>query len=137
MLLPAFPADATTMIPAFAALVDDSALDENSAPQLDPRDMFTTSMWLATAQSSASVTTSVLPSHPKTRTAYRSALGATPGAMRKLLLGVPALYGPAKVVPLLFSPNPAVVPPTWLPWPLQSSGFGSGCGVVFTGSGLP
>jgi hypothetical protein len=40
------------------------------------------------------------------------------------------------VLPSAFSPKPAVVPATCEPWPLQSSGFGSGFGVLIAGSVL-
>ena len=43
-----------------------------------------------------------------------------------------SLSGPVNVV----SPNPAVVPPTWLPCPLQSSGLGSGCGTGWNAGSL-
>ena len=39
-------------------------------------------------------------------------------------------YGPPNELPLARTPNPAAVPATCEPWPLQSSGFGSGCGMV-------
>ena len=35
-------------------------------------------------------------------------------------------YGPPNVLPLARTPNPVAVPDTCEPWPLQSSGFGSG-----------
>ena len=40
------------------------------------------------------------------------------------------LYGPTYVVPAPVTPKPAAVPATWLPWPLQSSGLGSGTGTL-------
>ena len=43
---------------------------------------------------------------------------------------VVALYGPVYVVPFESTPNPAIVPAVCVPWLLQSSGFGSGTGVV-------
>ena len=93
--LPELPADATTMIPAFSALVEARESADWSVPKLLPSDMLIT--WILTpgcpplrlssiTQLIASTTTSVLPSQPKTRTPKRSALGATPGPMRKLLL---------------------------------------------------
>src|SRR5438552_12389367 len=126
---PALPAAATTIRPASAAASDASASAVSSGPKSAPRDMLITSIPCSTAQSIASTTTLVDPAQPKTRTAYTSASGATPGPMRKRTFGVLALYGPRKVLPLSFSPKPAAVPATWLPWPLQSSGFGSGCGT--------
>ena len=47
--------------------------------------MLITFMPLATAQSIASDTTLVDPAQPNTRTAYKSALGATPGPILKAL----------------------------------------------------
>src|SRR5882672_6462983 len=131
---PLFPAEATTTTPASTALVDASALASSTRPKDEPRDMFTTCMWFLTAQSSASTTTFVDPVQPKTRTAYRSASGATPGPMRNAVLGVAPLYGPVNVDPVARTPKPAAVPATWLPCPLQSSGFGSGLGVLSFGS---
>src|SRR5207302_8587753 len=65
---PLLPAEATTMMPAFAALVDATADGSSAEPNMDPSDMFTTSMSLSTAQSSASNTTSLDPSQPNPRT---------------------------------------------------------------------
>ena len=58
-----------TTTPAPTALL--AATDEGSSarPNGEPRDMLITSMSLATAQSMASVVTSVLPLQPKTRSA--------------------------------------------------------------------
>ena len=57
--------------------------------------MLMTSMSLSTAHSIASTTTSVEPSQPNTRTAYKSALGATPGpTVQELAVIVDPLYGP-------------------------------------------
>jgi hypothetical protein len=61
---------------------------------------------------------------------YRSALGATPGpTFQERDDTVSALYGPVNVLPSDVTPKPAAVPATCVPWPLQSSGFGSGCGT--------
>ena len=57
------------MVPASSALVDATASEESSVPYDAPSDMLITSMWFATAHSIASVTTSVLPAQPNTRTA--------------------------------------------------------------------
>src|SRR6185295_3928827 len=127
---PALPAAETTTSPALdassAALASALSAGEKSAPS----DMLITSMSLSMAHSMASVTTLVEPSQPNTRTAYRSAFGATPGPMRNVLLTCVRLsYEPVYCVPLLSTPKPALVPATWLPWPLQSSGFGSGTGT--------
>src|SRR6185503_8726355 len=78
-LVPELPAEATTITPLFAALVEATALGSSTEPKGEPSDMLITSMSLSTAHSMASTVTSVDPAHPKTRTAYRSALGATPG----------------------------------------------------------
>ncbi len=59
-----------------------------------------------------------------------SAFGATPGPMvHELPEIVVALYGPVYVLPFASTPEPAAVPATCEPCPLQSSGFGSGCGT--------
>src|SRR5256885_17026744 len=76
---PALPAEATTMTPAFSAVVEAIASADWSVPKSEPSDMLTTCMSCSTAHSRASTTTLVLPWQPNTRTAYRSALGATPG----------------------------------------------------------
>src|SRR5437016_5420416 len=76
---PALPAEATTMMPALAAFCDASASEVFPVPKSEPSDMLMTSMSFCTAQSIASVTTSVEPLQPKTRTEQMSALGATPG----------------------------------------------------------
>src|SRR5437870_1856903 len=61
-----------------------------------------------------------------------SAFGATPGPIpHELELIVDAVYGPWLVVPSAKTPFPAAVPATCEPWPLQSSGFESGCGTEF------
>src|SRR5438045_9790627 len=92
---PLLPADVTTMTPAFAALVDATAEGSSFEPNGEPSDMLITSMSLSTAQSMASTVTSVEPSQPNTRTAYSSALGATPGPMAQLCDAiVDALYLP-------------------------------------------
>src|SRR6478735_1102672 len=107
--------------------------------------MFTTSRWSAklpspfgsAAQSSAGVTRLVEPSQPNTRSAYRSAWGATPGPMLKAGVVVPyapGVYGPAYVAPAVVTPRPAEVPATCEPCPLQSSGFLSGVGRYSAGS---
>src|SRR6059036_1943195 len=59
---PLLPADATTITPAFAALVDATADGSSFVPNDEPSDMLMTSMSLSTAQSMASTTTSVGPS---------------------------------------------------------------------------
>src|SRR5882762_11998957 len=82
-LPPLLPAEATTITPALAALLAAIASAESFVPNGEPSDMLTTSMSLSTAHSRASTTTSVEPSQPNTRTAYRSAFGATPGPTRK------------------------------------------------------
>ena len=94
----------------------------------------TTSISLATAQSIASTVMSVEPVHPNTRIEYRSAPGATPGPIVNDCSSVVGSYGPWKVAPVDNTPKPAIVPATWLPCPLQSSGFGSGCGTSLAGS---
>ncbi len=59
-----------------------------------------------------------------------SAFGATPGPTSQLFdETVVALYGPVYVCPFPRTPKPAIVPAVCVPWLLQSSGFGSGCGV--------
>src|SRR6476646_10658349 len=59
-----------------------------------------------------------------------SAFGATPGPItHEFELTVFALYGPEYVWPVPSTPVPAAVPATCEPCPLQSSGFGSGCGM--------
>ena len=65
---PALPAEATTMMPALAAFCDARASEVFPVPKSAPSDMLMTSMSCCTAQSIASVTTSVEPSQPKTRT---------------------------------------------------------------------
>src|ERR1043165_6468200 len=63
-----------------------------------------------------------------------SAFGATPGPTFQSLSGiVSVLYAPSYVDPSLRTPKPAAVPAVCVPWLLQSSGLGSGCG---TESGL-
>src|SRR6266550_567979 len=94
-LAPLFPADATTMIPSFAAFDDATAEGSSAVPYGDPSDMLITSMSLLTAHSMPSTVTSVEPAQPNTRIAYRSAFGATPGPTFQLFeLIVLALYGP-------------------------------------------
>ena len=66
---PLLPAEATTMIPAFAAFVDATASGFDASPNGEPRDMLITSMPLSTAQSIASTTTFVEPAQPNTRIA--------------------------------------------------------------------
>ena len=73
------PADATTMTPALAAFAAATAEGSLASPNGPPSDMLMTSMSWSTAHSMASTTTSVEPWQPKTRMAYSSALGATPG----------------------------------------------------------
>src|SRR5438067_11981313 len=68
---PLLPAEATTTMPAFAALVDAAADGSSAEPNGEPSDMLTTSMSLSTAHSSASTTTSVEPLQPNTRMEYR------------------------------------------------------------------
>ena len=80
---PSLPADATTMTPAFAALVAAAALGSSAPPNGEPSDMLMTCMPLSTAHSIASTVRSVEPSQPNTRTAYSSAFGATPGPIRQ------------------------------------------------------
>ena len=67
------------MTPALAALLAATAVGSSALPNGEPSDMLMTSMSFATAHSMASTVTSVEPSQPNTRTAYRSASGATPG----------------------------------------------------------
>src|SRR2546426_6896805 len=66
---PALPADATTMTPALAAVVDATADGSSFEPNGEPSDMLMTSMSLSTAHSIAPTTTSVGPWQPNTRTA--------------------------------------------------------------------
>src|SRR5437868_3564159 len=124
----------TTTIPPAAALVAASESALSAAPYGDPSDRLTTSISLATAQSIASTVMSVEPVHPNTRIEYRSAPGATPGPIVNDCSSVVGSYGPWKVAPVDNTPKPAIVPATWLPCPLQSSGFGSGCGTSLAGS---
>ena len=79
--VPEFPLEATTTMPAFTAFSDASASASSSVPKSAPSDMLITCMSCATAQSIASTTNLVPPVQPNTRTAYRSASGATPGPM--------------------------------------------------------
>ncbi len=66
-----------------------------------------------------------------------SAFGATPGpTSHEAPETVVALYGPVYVWPFARTPKPAIVPAVCVPWPLQSSGFGSGTGVSLPASGL-
>src|SRR5437879_2280000 len=65
---PALPAEATTMTPALAAFCDTSASEVFPVPKSAPSDLLMTSMSCCTAQSIASLTTSVEPSQPKTGT---------------------------------------------------------------------
>src|SRR6266700_6110640 len=61
-----------------------------------------------------------------------SAFGAAPGPIvHECEPIVELLYGPLYVEPSERTPSPAAVPATCEPWPLQSSGFGSGCGTEF------
>ena len=89
---PAFPAEATTTIPALTAFSEASASAESSVPKSEPSDMLITCMPCCTAQSMPSTTTSVVaePLQPNTRTSYRSASGATPGPMVNVKAGVDA-----------------------------------------------
>ena len=129
---PLLPEDATTVVPARAALLLATASGLSADPNGEPRDMLMTSMPSATARLIASTTTSVEPAHPKTRYAYSVARGATPGPMFHVCDEiVAALYGPVKVEPSDRTPSPAAVPATWDPCPKQSSGSGSGCGMSF------
>src|SRR5687768_63904 len=112
---PLLPAEATTITPEAAALVDASADGSVDRPNGEPSDMLITSMSLSTAQSMASTVTSVEPAQPKTRRAYRSASGATPGPMRRELLCVVEPYGPANVAPASVTPKPAAEPATCEP----------------------
>src|SRR5262245_60820203 len=115
------------MTPSFAALLEATASGESGVPNGEPSDMLMTSMSLATAHSIASTTTSVEPAQPNTRTAYRSAFGATPGpTSQECELTVVLLYGPLNVWPSAVTPKPAAVPETCDPCPLQSSGLASG-----------
>src|SRR5882762_2239393 len=66
---PALPAEATTITPALAALVDATADGSSFEPNVEPSDMLMTSMSLSTAHSIASTVTSVGPSQPNTRSA--------------------------------------------------------------------
>ena len=68
-LAPVLPADATTMTPAFAALVEATADGSLFAPNEEPSDMLMTSMLFSTAHSMALTVTLVEPAQPKTRTA--------------------------------------------------------------------
>lgn len=101
-------------------------------------DRFTTSSrslrspsWLgSSARSSAGMTASVAPEHPKILNAYRAARGATPGGMAA------AGARPESDLGLLFpndrpagTPLPAMAPAIRVPWPLQSNGFESGRGT--------
>src|SRR6188508_457372 len=92
---PSLPEAATTMTPSFTALLAATASGESAVPKVEPRDMLITSMSCSTDHSIASITTSEEPSQPKTRTAYRSAFGATPGpTVHWCVETVEALYGP-------------------------------------------
>src|SRR4029079_13647826 len=85
-MLPALPAAETTTTPAFDASSAALASALSAGPKSEPSDMLMTSMSLSMAHSMASVTTLVEPAQPNTRTAYRSAFGATPGPIRNWLL---------------------------------------------------
>ena len=74
-LWPALPAEATTMTPSLAALLAATADGSSAPPNGEPSDMLMTSMSWSTAHSMASTVTSVEPSQPNTRIAYRSAFG--------------------------------------------------------------
>ena len=65
---PALPAAATTMMPALAAFCAARASALVAVTKSAPSDMLMTSMSFCTAQSIASVTTSVEPLQPNTRT---------------------------------------------------------------------
>ena len=78
-LLPALPDADTTMMPSLAAFDAATASGSVALPKSEPSDMLMTSMWCVTAHSMPSITTLLEPAQPKTRIAYRSALGATPG----------------------------------------------------------
>ena len=65
---PLLPAEVTTDTPAAAAFVEATALGSSERPNEEPSDMLMTSMPFSTAQSIASVVTSVEPSQPNTRT---------------------------------------------------------------------
>ena|SRR6185369_3168550 len=89
---PELPADATTIMPVADALSLATASASYDSPNGDPSDILITSRRSLTssspfgsvAQSIASTTTEVLPPQPNTRSAYSSALGATPGPMRNV-----------------------------------------------------
>ena len=66
-LAPLLPAEATTMMPALAALVEACADGSSAVPKGAPSDILITSMSWSTAQSIASTVTSVDPSQPNTR----------------------------------------------------------------------
>ena len=97
---PSLPAEATTITPALTAFVDATADGSSALPNGEPSDMLMTSMWFATAHSIASTVTSVEPSQPKTRSAYRVACGAMPGPMFHVCDEiVDAFQGPPYVEP--------------------------------------
>src|SRR5690348_407102 len=97
----------------------------------------------AAAMLIASASTFVAPEHPKTRYSYRFTSGATPGPTFQLwLVIVLASYGPWYVVPSESTPKPPSVPAVWVPCPpprfaAQSSGFGSGTGVLLSVGWVP
>src|SRR5689334_21578888 len=92
---PSLPEEVTTMVPAAVALFTASASGSSAPPNGEPSDMLITFMPWSTAHSMASTTTSAEPWQPKTRIAYRSAFGATPGpTFQEFALIVLALYGP-------------------------------------------
>ena len=64
---PLLPAEATTIIPAFATFVDASADASSAVPKTDPSDMLMTSMPSLNAMSIASTVRFVEPLQPKTR----------------------------------------------------------------------
>src|SRR3989442_15745008 len=66
---PLLPADATTMTPAFAALVDATADGSSFQPNTEPSDLLMESMAVSTAPSIATTVKSVGPSQAKTRIA--------------------------------------------------------------------
>ena len=121
---PLLPADATTITPALAALA--AATRWSSVPNGEPSDMLMTSMSLSTAHSIAStvdVGRAVAAEHAKRiQIGLRRHARPDQKDVRVMCRVVRARVRLA----VGQHAEPAAVPATCEPWPLQSSGFGSG-----------
>ncbi len=114
---PSLPAEATTIVPARAALSAAMASRVVPYPKVLPSDMLITSAPSFTARSMPAATSESFaePSHPNTRYAISEACGAEPGPMSKVVPARAAfVYGPPYVVPPS-TPKPAAVPETCEP----------------------